>query len=100
RLRMDSINGKNQNYWLAGGYTIRDQNLPVFLDNGADSANSVADELNPKQAFFKYQAHFVTKAGSGSADDDFYVMNSTPILNSVSITVLTPPRVLSLREIE
>lgn len=89
---MNSTDRNSLNYWLNGGVALsRHQALgrPVYLMNDFSSRGS------GKHAFFKYQAWFVT-SGSGTR---ISVLNTTPILDDVRITLLTPPRRLYSEEI-
>ncbi len=80
---MNSSDRNRPNYWANGGYSVSSLSpagAPVYMSNVYTS------QTNVTVSFFKYQAWFI------DPNSRVPVLNTTPILDDVRITILTPAR--------
>ncbi len=82
-------NREDLRYWNAGGYSLESlAGQPVYL------MNDISRPEQPSVAMLKYQAFFINPTKGG-----LKVLNSSPVLDDVRITLMTPPRRLVSEEV-
>jgi len=87
---MNSTSRDSPNYWLNGGMALTPNEgtgRKIYIENDFSS------QSRGIYSFFRYQAWFVAPGTS------LRVLNTTPILEDVRLTLLTPPRRLYSEEI-
>jgi|GEM_PF-4402630 len=78
----DSTSRDSAGFWLNGGYAFSDiGDRPVYIRNDTSKAT------DPTVGLLMYRAYFINPA-----DSPMQVLNNTPVLDDVRITMLTPPR--------